>query len=482
MADPYSHSAVRRSSSKANTRTLDPLTLSGKTQKSPEASPMKDRTRQKSTKSKTSDTLPLIDSVVLSGNEVKRIQSLAQTHPNSSDGHNRATGDELRSQSMMEAKARKERLQKYDEERRSHHTLSESEQRELDRANYIRRQAMELMTEQKDDVKAMNSIAQYAKCATIRDVQIEEKKSIMQERVGEERRLEAMMELERIKAIQMYEEREKKKVAERLRGADVIKKQIEDRERDRIAQQEIREQELLALQAQKERLAEEEREENRRKALVQKSMMTEITKSNAEQILRKHMQVEREKEEELRIAQYLAEKTEREQQFAEEQERKRAEKEREVSRMRSLQEKKKDEVEEKDALRAKRAMEARERDWRKQELEKAEIKSKQNAELAVARDLQKKERELKMATIAQEERAEFEKNVSLALRQMEEESKREQIEHQRKMKFSEDIRDQIKGKEEVKKRDLQEFFDEGRRLRSLQQEELARLEVCEQAI
>ena len=45
----------------------------------------------------------------------------------------------------------------------------------------------------------MNQMMLYSKCVTIRDAQIEEKKHIMEENEEEERRLDLMMELERIK-------------------------------------------------------------------------------------------------------------------------------------------------------------------------------------------------------------------------------------------------------------------------------------------
>ena len=45
----------------------------------------------------------------------------------------------------------------------------------------------------------MNQMQLYAKCVTIRDAQIEEKKHMMLEEEEEERRLDLMMEIERLK-------------------------------------------------------------------------------------------------------------------------------------------------------------------------------------------------------------------------------------------------------------------------------------------
>lgn len=51
----------------------------------------------------------------------------------------------------------------------------------------------------------MNQMMLYSKCVTIRDAQIEEKKHMMLEAEEESRRLDLMMEIERLKALENYE-------------------------------------------------------------------------------------------------------------------------------------------------------------------------------------------------------------------------------------------------------------------------------------
>merc|ERR1719191_532803 len=63
------------------------------------------------------------------------------------------------------------------------------------------------MAEELDDVKKMNQMMLYSKVVTIRDAQLNEKKVIQKERLEEERRLDTVMEVERLKALKMYEER-----------------------------------------------------------------------------------------------------------------------------------------------------------------------------------------------------------------------------------------------------------------------------------
>ena len=70
------------------------------------------------------------------------------------------------------------------------------------------------------------------------------------ERQEEERRLDTIMEIERLKALKMYEEREAKQKLDRRLGASVITDQIKERERERVRQLELQDQERDAMLAQ----------------------------------------------------------------------------------------------------------------------------------------------------------------------------------------------------------------------------------------
>ena len=62
----------------------------------------------------------------------------------------------------------------------------------------------------------------YAKVVTIRDKQLEENKVLESHWVEEQKRLDLMMEIERLKGLQAAEEREKLRVQAQRRGAAVI--------------------------------------------------------------------------------------------------------------------------------------------------------------------------------------------------------------------------------------------------------------------
>ena len=67
------------------------------------------------------------------------------------------------------------------------------------------------LDEEKDDVKHMNQMVIYSKCVTIRDKQLEEQKQLEEEYKAENKWLDIMMEIERLKSLKYQEEREQKR-------------------------------------------------------------------------------------------------------------------------------------------------------------------------------------------------------------------------------------------------------------------------------
>merc|ERR1719247_2092625 len=89
----------------------------------------------------------------------------------------------------------------------------------------------------------------YAKVVTIRDAQLNEKKVIEKEKQEEERRMDTVMEIERLKALKMYEEREAKAKLDRKLGASVIIDQMQEREKERVRQLETMKADEIKQQA-----------------------------------------------------------------------------------------------------------------------------------------------------------------------------------------------------------------------------------------
>ena len=69
-----------------------------------------------------------------------------------------------------------------------------------------------------DDVKGMNQLVLESKIMTVRDKQLEENRILEQNWVEEQKRLDMMMEIERLKAIQNEMAREERAAQARKRG------------------------------------------------------------------------------------------------------------------------------------------------------------------------------------------------------------------------------------------------------------------------
>ena len=65
-----------------------------------------------------------------------------------------------------------------------------------------------MLDEEHDDVKHMNQMMLYSKVVTIRDQQKGEQLRLEQEWINEQKRMDIMMEIERLKSLKMQEERE----------------------------------------------------------------------------------------------------------------------------------------------------------------------------------------------------------------------------------------------------------------------------------
>jgi hypothetical protein len=69
----------------------------------------------------------------------------------------------------------------------------------------------------------------YSKVVTVRDKQLEESKILEREYIEEQKKLDLLMEIERVKGLKLQEERDQRRQAARMQGAKVIIDQIAER-------------------------------------------------------------------------------------------------------------------------------------------------------------------------------------------------------------------------------------------------------------
>lgn len=388
----------------------------------------------------------------------------------------KAATDAKKAAERAAAQAKIETMMRLAEEARKHIPATETELIKAGKDKGMLSRATFLMDEQRDDVKFMNQKVLYSKCVTVRDAQVLEKKHLMQEDEEYNKRMDLMMETERLKAIGKAEEREALRRLERLRGGAVIKEQLAEREAERARQKEIKEQEGVMLKRELERLKHEEDAAKARKAAELSVMMAEVAATNSEQIKRKELMKVREQEEDARIADYVRQKDLKEQAAAEEKAAADAAKELEMAKQRAAQKKNADKAAMADELRARRYQEAKERDARAREASEAEAKAAIVAEIAAGREAQKLAKLRLQADMAEREYGEFMRVLEVNKKREAEEDALEEAKHTVRLAVKGQVQAQIAAKEESVRAAREAKFEEGRQLKGRMAAEKARLQ------
>jgi len=332
------------------------------------------------------------------------------------------------------------------------------------------------MEEELDDVKRMNQMMLYSKCVAIRDAQIEEKKQRLQEEENENKRLDMIFEMERVKALDSYAEREAARQVDRRKGADILKVQIAEREKERIKQEELRDQERSHMLLEIDRLRQEEEAAAVAKKIQGQRLLEEVALANSSQIERKKTFVAQEREEEERIALYLKKKEAKEQAVQEEKARVARDKEVEIARLRAQQERAQDKQAEIDELRARRYQEKAERQLREQVKKATETKMSMQRDLADAREEQRLMKLKQLADTAKMENGEF-------LRILQTHREKEASDYDCQMRtqktnqnHKEELLAQISANKTSRINAREEYLEEGRKLREDYERERVQLE------
>lgn len=164
----------------------------------------------------------------------------------------------------------------FDQLRISNAKLSALEAETLEKSNHLLAKAQFQLEEQEDEIKHMNELVLYAKCVSIRDSQLEEKKQIAAQRKQEEFRLDSMMEMDRIQELKTQEQKEVRRVIEQRKGAATIRMQIEERREAALMEQERRDQETKAILKQIADTVEAELIEKEEKVRAQRVLMQHV--------------------------------------------------------------------------------------------------------------------------------------------------------------------------------------------------------------
>ena len=155
---------------------------------------------------------------------------------------------------------------------------------------------MEQLDEELDDVKHMNHLMLQSKVITVRDKQMDENKRLEDEWLEEQKRLDIMMEIERLKGIKADREKEERRAIATKKGAEELINQIRERDLIRQQQDEILEKEKKQMAINIQKAQDEEKERVKQRQHRMQVMSDEIKKANVAAISLKEEAKVREKQ------------------------------------------------------------------------------------------------------------------------------------------------------------------------------------------
>lgn len=319
-----------------------------------------------------------MESAIFSLVDYERIRKNATVLSDLEQRNQRKIQEEQKQTQMEGTKNLKDRMKQYDRNRSDWNNLTDIERENIEINKTMKNKAQKIIDENTDEAKDLNKLIMYAKVASIRDKQLEEQKLIRDEYKKYNEKLDLMMEIERLKELQLQEEREKIRKDQQYSGSIVIVDQIKERDMERMKLLEQKEKEKHIMLRQVKELEDEEVRNHEIKKKQAANLAKEVTDTNIRAAEIKEKKKIEEKELELKIHEYNVNKAKKEEEDLAEKKRIQEEKEREVQKLRERQERAKDKQSELDYIRAKRAFEEAERQARekaRKEIEKRVIAS-----------------------------------------------------------------------------------------------------------
>lgn len=159
------------------------------------------------------------DAVVIPKSELDRMKQAAVITTKEQQAETKKLFEEQKQQALHAAKARKKRMQEIDQQRQKEAPVRAEDK---EKNETLLTKAKQMLDEELDEVKDMNKMMLYSKCVTIRDKQLEESKRLEDEWRTEQKAMDIMMEIERLKSLKAQEEIEIKKKEAQRNGARVI--------------------------------------------------------------------------------------------------------------------------------------------------------------------------------------------------------------------------------------------------------------------
>ena len=329
-------------------------------------------------------------------------------------------------------------------------------------------------------VKQFDQICRKAKIATIWDRQMEERKMMEGMYLNKEKRLDEMMELERLKEIKFIEEREKFNKNNKIKSQKAVIEQIQDNDFERNKKREEIEREKILMLRQLEKMKEEDKKIIAMKKIEKQEKIKEFVHALDIMAQAKKKKILEEKEEDLKIKKFNLEKDAQEEKLLQEKKRIALEREREAQALREKQEKQKDKLDEVNEARARKAM-IEEEIKEKKKMEEENLKrQKRIKEMVESNDLM-----LKIKKSLGEKEIEKDKEIidkmNLENQKEEEEEKiKKRIKMEKMIENKIELEKQIMNKEQREKNKRKKELEEGKKIMKEQDNYLKSLEEIRQ--
>lgn len=328
---------------------------------------------------------------------------------------------------------------------------SDIEIAEASKKETLKAMAQEQIDNNSDVVKLLNSMAQRATAFTIREKQLEEKHRLEQIDKEFDKRMDILIEIDRIKDIQRREEEEKYKRTKRVEDRKVINVQIAEREKKRLLELELRELENVAMKDLMKRYQDED-------VITAEKRAEKIAISNKQQLLANEAAIRRKQEmkaqEKKETEDILIYQAQRDAELAKREEEEaaieRAKKERQMKLL-AQQERAQNNAGKLDELRARRAIEEKERQLRTKEKAEAMKRKADMKELLESRAQQAADKLERQKLIKAQEEEEIMNQLMFTKKMDDRENYEQRVKEEKKLDFKIKLQKQIEEIERLRK-------------------------------
>ena len=339
-------------------------------------------------------------SVVISENQLRQIQSSSIIKTEHMIHAEKMERERVKAEKEHVARARRDKMIALNSHAKKNVRKSDIEVAAASKAAQLRLMGESQRDRDSDVVKLLQSFASRATAFSVRDAQLGDREERLAQNREYDRRMDTVMEVDRLNDLRQRESKEQTKAKARLDDSSVLMQQIAARQRARMLAEDAKEQEAISIKAQMQRYKDQEAEEARVRAIELDKSRKEVMIANEASIANRLLAREGEKKE---IADILLYQAEQDAKMAAREEEEAALvklKSDQQKKLLALQEKSQNKAAEADELRARRAMEHKERIARKEERDKAlKIRSETN-KLLTEREKQ---------TVAKTKQREYEK-------------------------------------------------------------------------